>query len=94
MWCFLNLYSRKGGQNTDDISRPGKRKRVSGPLKRELKLYREEGVSLYLNGEPSSPKAIARACQIAEGGGYMRDYTEDDQGRIARVNFDFIEDEG
>lgn len=41
---------------------------------------------------PSSPKSIAKACQIAEGGGYMRDYTEDDKGQIARVDFDFIEE--
>lgn len=62
------------------------------PLKRELQVYREEGIALYLNGKPSSPKSIAMACTIAEGGGYMRDYTEDESGRIARVDFDFIED--
>jgi len=28
--------------------------------------------------------------QIAEGGGYMRDYVEDEKGRIARVDFDFV----
>ena len=40
--------------------------------------------------EPSTPKDIAKACLIAEGGGYMRDYTEDESGRIARVDFDRI----
>ena len=60
------------------------------PLKSELKLYRRQGVELYLDGEPSTPKSIAKACQIAEGGGYMRDYTEDENGRIARVDFDRI----
>lgn len=63
------------------------------PLKAELKVYRDQGIALYLNGEPSSPKFIAKACAVAEGGGYMRDYTEDDNGRIERVSFDFIEDE-
>ena len=47
-------------------------------------------VPLYLDGEPSTPKTIAKACQIAEGGGYMRDYAQDEQGRIARVSFDFV----
>ena len=48
------------------------------PLEKELKSYREQGISLYLNGILSNPKTIAKACQIAEGGGYMRDYVEDD----------------
>ena len=33
-----------------------------------------------------------KACQIAEGGGYMRDYVEDEKGRIARVDFDFVKE--
>ena len=57
------------------------------PLEKELKSYREQGISLYLNGILSNPKTIAKACQIAEGGGYMRDYVEDEKGRIARVDF-------
>ena len=40
----------------------------------------------------SNPKTIAKACQIAEGGGYMRDYVEDEKGRIARVDFDFVKE--
>ena len=47
------------------------------PLEKELKSYREQGISLY---------------QIAEGGGYMRDYVEDEKGRIARVDFDFVKE--
>lgn len=58
-----------------------------------MEQYRSQGVELYLNGEPHSPKYIARACMVAEGGGYMRDYTEDENGQIARVSFDFIKDE-
>lgn len=74
----------------DNFSRA--KKKAMKPLKTELKGYREQGIALYLNGEPSSPKSIARACTVAEGGGYMRDYTEDEKGRIAQVSFDFIED--
>ncbi len=47
-------------------------------------------MDLYLDGEPSTPKAIARACFTEEDGVYMRDYTEDEMGRIARVSFDFV----
>ena len=63
------------------------------PLEKELKSYREQGISLYLDGTLSNPKTIAKACQIADGGGYMRDYTEDENGHIARVDFDFVIDD-
>ena len=35
------------------------------PLEKELKSYREQGISLYLNGILSNPKTIAKACQIS-----------------------------
>lgn len=60
------------------------------PLKDELKDYRKQGVRLFLNGNPSTSKCIAKACMIAEDGGYMRDYTADEEGRIAKVNFEHI----
>lgn len=66
------------------------RKKSIKPLKDELKEYQKMGIGLYLEGNPSTPKNIARACMIAEDGGYMRDYTEDEKGRIAKVNFDHI----
>ena len=81
----------KGGQNTENISRV-RNKSLRKPLEKELKMYHSKGIPLYLDGELSSPRNIAKACQIAEGGGYMRDYVEDEKGRIARVEFDFIED--
>ena len=59
----------------------------------ELNQYEELGIALYLEGLPSDARAIAKACQIADGGGYMRDYTEDEKGHIARVDFDFVIDE-
>mgnify|MGYP004513107883 FL=1 len=60
------------------------------PLKDELKDYQKQGVRLFLNGNPSTPKCIAKACMIAEDGGYMRDYTADEEGRIVKVNFEHI----
>lgn len=83
--------SEKGGRYTENISRTRK-KDLRKPLEKELKEYRSQGISLYLDGEPSTPKNIAKACQIAEDGGYMRDYVEDEKGRIARVDFDFIKE--
>lgn len=75
---------------TGNISRAKESKKAMRPLKRELKQYRDQGIALYLNGSPSTPKSIAKACTIAEDGVYMRDYTEDEYGRIARVDFALI----
>ena len=65
---------------------------VMRDLEKELKGYRDAGISLHLNGRPSTPQAIARACQIAEDGGYMRDYSVGEQGAIADVNFRYIKE--
>lgn len=73
------------------MSRAKGKKNPRKPLQKELEMYRDQGIELYLDGQPRSPKYIAKACTVAEGGGYMRDYTEDENGRIARVSFDFIE---
>ena len=91
---FSENLTRKGGRDTPNISQ--EKKKSAKPLRRELELYRENGVSLYLNGAPSTPKKIAKACQIAEDGVYMvymRDYTEDEDGHIACVSFDLIRKE-
>ena len=65
-------------------------KKAIKPLKKELKVYQKNGIQLFMDGKLSTPKDIAKACLIAEGGGYMRDCTEDESGRIARVDFDRI----
>lgn len=85
---FSKKIEQKGGTRTRNISQT--QKNAIKPLKEELKAYRESGIALYLDGSPSNPKSIAKACIIAEGCGYMRDYTEDENGRIAKVSFDYI----
>lgn len=59
-------------------------------LRRELELYRQRGVSLNLEGYPSNPAEIVRAHLIAESGGYMRDYEQDEKGAIRKIDFDKI----
>lgn len=68
-------------------------KREQGSLYRELEDYRELGVPLYLNGRKSTPGRIARAYRIAEEGDYMRDYIQDDKGRVQGLAFDFVREE-
>ena len=62
-------------------------------LHRELKTYRREGIPLLLNGRQTTAKRIEEACQIAETGGYMRDYIQDDQGKLRGLSFDLIKDD-
>ena len=88
MLVFSENQTRKGGQDTSNISQVKKKSAKS--IRRELESYRDKGIELYLDGIPSTPKKIAKACQIAEDGVYMRDYTEDEEGHIACVSFDLI----
>ena len=70
MLVFSENRTRKGGQDTSNISQVKKKSAKS--IRRELESYRDKGIELYLDG------------------GYMRDYTEDEEGNIACVSFDFI----
>ena len=46
---------------------------------------------LLLNGRQSTPYEITHACMVAEeGGGYMRDYIGDDNGKLIQISFDKI----
>lgn len=68
-------------------------KREKGNLYRELEEYREMGIPLYLNGRESTPGHIARAYRIAEEGDYMRDYIQDEGGKIQGLAFDYVRDD-
>ena len=68
-------------------------KRENGNLYRELEEYREMGIPLYLNGRESTPGRIARAYRIAEEGDYMRDYIQDEEGRVQGLAFDYVLDD-
>ncbi len=61
------------------------------PLFRELKQYEEAGFSLLLEGEPSGPEEIARACLLEEDCGYMRDFISDEESRIKGISFTRIQ---
>ena len=63
-------------------------------LRTELKQYQKRGICLLLNGRESTPKAIEKACRIAEENSYMRDYIQDEQGKIQGLSFDFIGETG
>lgn len=56
----------------------------------ELEGYAKGGITICLNGIPSSPYEVARACTIEEENTYMRDYISNERGKVERVNFDRI----
>ena len=59
-------------------------------LETELQTYQSCGISLLLEGRESSPESIAAACMVAERGTYMRDYIQDQNGKIERIYFNFV----
>lgn len=65
-----------------------KSKKQKDYFRRELDFYVNEGIPLWLNGTPSTPKEIERAHRIAEDISYMRDYVRDSNGRLTRLEFD------
>ena len=56
----------------------------------ELRIYDDSGIALCLNGSKSTPEAIAKACELAETGSYMRDYVENKEGEVEELSFDLI----
>ena len=61
-------------------------------LQKELQIYYTAGIQLLLNGCPSCPQEIARACGVEEESNYMRDYIQDDSERLRGIGFDRISD--
>lgn len=50
-----------------------KNKKQKDDFRKELDAYQAQGIPLWLDGEPSSPKEIWKAHKIAEDISYMRD---------------------
>ena len=59
-------------------------------LEAELQEYQSCGIRLLLEGRESSPESIADACAVAEHGTYMRDYIQDETGKVNKIDFNFV----
>lgn len=66
-------------------------KKETNALRCELETYKKQGVALWLDGQPSTPKSITKAHMIAEEGAYMRDYIQNDCGEVESIHFDLIQ---
>lgn len=67
-----------------------KSKKAKSDFRRELEAYARDGVGLYLNGVPSTPREIEKAHRIAEDTSYMRDYITGEDGKLRRLEFDSV----
>ncbi len=89
--AFFEL-PKKGEGKTSIARKNTKREKSVDPycLQHELEQYRRRGVSLNLEGQPSSPYEIVQAHLVAEKCGYMRDYVQNKKGEIQEIDFDKI----
>ena len=70
--------------NTERQKKCMSKEKEPSPLGRELETYQTEGIPLWLNGKPSTPEEIVHACMIEEEGTYMRDYVQNERGKIKK----------
>lgn len=92
------IFSKNNGAvhlRKDHISQKNmkKNKKQKDDFRKELDAYQAQGIPLWLDGEPSSPKEIWKAHKIAEDISYMRDYVPDSYGRLLRLEFDAVKKE-
>lgn len=59
-------------------------------LMKELCYYEDRGICLYLEGQNCSSYQVVEACMLKEGIIYMRDYVEDEDGRLVQISFDRV----
>ena len=69
------------------------RRNTERNLETELQSYQDSGIRLLLEGRESSPESIAYACAVAEHGTYMRDYIQDETGKLNIIDFNFVSED-
>ena len=69
------------------------RRNTERNLETELQSYQDGGIRLLLEGRESSPESIADACAVAEHGTYMRDYIQDETGKLNIIDFNFVSED-
>jgi hypothetical protein len=83
------INERRTHETMQSISQGFQINGLPAQLEDELFYYQQRGVRLSLNGKPSSPKGIIKAFR-SNWGNYMREYLEDEAGRIAMLNFRLV----
>ncbi len=60
-------------------------------LMAELQNYEQQGISIWLEGSPSTPDRVCEAVRVRESISFMRDYVFS-EGALKEVRFDRIEE--
>lgn len=60
-------------------------------LQVELQKFENQGVSIWLDGCPSSSEEVTQAMTLREPINYMRDYVFA-EGKISQIHFDRVDD--
>ena len=55
----------------------------------ELQSYENQGISIWLEGEPSNPREVSETVAVKEENCYMRDYIFS-EGKVSEIHFDRI----
>ena len=55
----------------------------------ELQSYEDQGISIWLEGEPSNSETVTDVMTVKEANKYMRDYVIDD-GVVSEIRFDRV----
>ena len=76
---------------TKDAALKHRERVLESSLYKELEGYQKEGLSLWLNGRPSTSYGIAN--YVKEESDYMRDYRFDGNRKICGIGFDRIRKE-
>jgi hypothetical protein len=56
----------------------------------ELESVHNRGITIFLNGLPSSPLMVMDAVSASHNGVFMPDYVVDERGRLMELRFDRI----
>ncbi len=56
----------------------------------KLSYYASHGIKLFVQDKPASPEQTVRTV-MEEGGSYMADYVDDDEGSLSEIRFDRVE---
>lgn len=60
----------------------------------ELERYKNQGISIWLEGAPSTPEEITSVMRVRENSSaYMRDYVFS-SGSLSQLRFDRVQEEG
>lgn len=79
------------GKRSDQIMEKGKRRdNTDARLKKMLMRYRNKGVKIFLEGQPSTPQEVVEKLMVREDQVFMPDYVTDLNNRLVQIRYDLV----